>query len=226
MRRILNCRESGPNKYGAFAAISTSLAAAMQFAAQHSGLGLPPCPSGPYGLIFACFAQYYFQVPASNKMLVLGWRLSDKMFLYLMGLQLLLSGGWASLLAGATGLVAGLIYHLNLLGIKRLRFPAFVRRLFANTVGALLGSDGPSSPLTSNTGPRVAAARRGRHATATTAAAAGSAGSVPSGPHLPAPSREAVEQLVSMGFGEADSIRALQLTNNDLQQAIGLLLNS
>ncbi|GLI63638.1 hypothetical protein VaNZ11_006667 [Volvox africanus] len=223
--RVLE-RELGPNKFGTFAAISISLAAAMQWAVQHSGLGLPPCPSGPYGLIFACFVQYYFQVPASNKLLVLGWRLSDKLFLYLMGLQLLMSAGWASLLAGGTGLVAGLIYRLNVLGIKRLRCPIFVQRLFANTLGALLGSDSPPGPLTSSTGSRVPAARRGRHATANTAAMAGSAGSVPSAPHLPAPSGEAVEQLVSMGFGEAESIEALRLTNNDLQQAIGLLLNS
>ncbi|GLC36343.1 hypothetical protein PLESTB_000771900 [Pleodorina starrii] len=228
-------RESGPSKFGAFAAVSASLAAALQWAAQRSGLGLPPCPSGPYGLIFACFVQYYFQVPASNKMVVLGWRLSDKVFMYLLGVQLLLSAGRASLLAGGTGLVAGLLYRFNVLGIKRLRFPAVIRRLFANTFGALLGSSdapsaapAPAARAAAGTGPAAAGPRRGGGGAAAAAGGGGDGGgaAAASAPHLPAPSSEAVEQLVAMGFGESESVRALQLTNNDLQQAIGLLLNA
>lgn len=71
-------REAGSSKFGAFVAVSTCMSAVLQWAAQRNGFGLPPVPSGPYGLIFACLVQYYWQVPPSNKIVLLGWRVSDK----------------------------------------------------------------------------------------------------------------------------------------------------
>lgn len=44
--------------------------------------------------------------------------------MYLLGLQLLLPSGLGSVLAGASGLAAGLAYRLNLLGLKRFRVGA------------------------------------------------------------------------------------------------------
>ncbi|KXZ43540.1 hypothetical protein GPECTOR_87g402 [Gonium pectorale] len=236
--RILE-RESGSRKFGAFAAVSTGLAAALQWAATHSGGRLPACPSGPYGFIFACFVQYFFQVPPASKMVVLGWRLSDKVFLYLLGLQLLLSGGTSSLLAGGAGLLAGLAYRFNLLGVKKLRFPGFVHRFLASTLGTLLGSDqpAPAPGRTPGVGQLGGAARRAGGSAAAAAVAPGAGrqglgvmgggtGAAATAPHLPPPSREAVEQLVAMGFAEAEAARALQLAGNDVQAAIGLLLSA
>lgn len=40
-------------------------------------------------------------------------------FIYLAGLQLLLSGGLPSVVAGAAGVIAGLVYRSNLLGIRK-----------------------------------------------------------------------------------------------------------
>lgn len=42
-------------------------------------------------------------------------------FVYLAGLQLLASSSLHSALAGGCGLVAGLAYHYNFLGVKRLK---------------------------------------------------------------------------------------------------------
>ncbi|GFR45426.1 hypothetical protein Agub_g6805, partial [Astrephomene gubernaculifera] len=190
--RILE-RESGSPKFGAFAATTTGLAAALQWAAGRSGLLRLAAPaSGPYGFLFACFVQYFFQVPPASKMSVLGWRLSDKVFLYLIGMQLLLSGGPASLLAGGAGLVAGLAYRGNLLGMKRMRFPAFLTRFLASTLGALLGSSDsspaaaaaatpshaqpPAAAQQQQQGGPAAGGRRGAAAGAAAAAAAGAAG--------------------------------------------------
>ncbi|PNH04846.1 hypothetical protein TSOC_008994 [Tetrabaena socialis] len=81
--RVLE-RQSGSGKFGAFAAASTGLSAALQWAASaaasRAGLSLPPPPSGPYGLLFACFVQYWVLVPPSARVAVLGWRLSDKLY--------------------------------------------------------------------------------------------------------------------------------------------------
>ncbi|KAG2426691.1 hypothetical protein HYH02_014731 [Chlamydomonas schloesseri] len=237
--RVLE-RESGSNKFGAFAAASTGISALLQWLATRSGLAVSGLPSGPYGLIFAAFVQYFFQVPASNKVVVWpGWRLSDKVFLYLVGLQLLLSGGTSSLLAGCSGLVAGLLWRANVAGLKRFRLPGFVSRFFSATLGALLGGD--SAPAQQPGAAQAAAAagqqRRGgatpgaapgaRPAAAAAAASApGVGGGGAAAAHLPLPSPEAVEQLVAMGFGAAESERALQLANNDVNAAIGLLLNN
>ncbi|EFJ44592.1 hypothetical protein VOLCADRAFT_118724, partial [Volvox carteri f. nagariensis] len=206
----------------------------------------------PAELVFGTLLMYYFRIlereagPSKFAAFAaistfLSSLLQWAVFVYVLGLQLLMSAGRASLLVGGTGLVAGLIYKFNLLGVKRLRFPSFVRRFFANTLGTLLSSD-TAAPAAHPTATNAAAvggtapgARRGGGRTAAAAAAAATGGGgggggggdgVPSAPHLPGPTREVVEQLVAMGFGEAESIRALQLTNNDLEQAVGLLLNS
>jgi hypothetical protein len=40
-------------------------------------------------------------------------------FIYLAGLQLLLSGGLPCVVAGAAGVMSGLVYRTNLLGIRK-----------------------------------------------------------------------------------------------------------
>lgn len=119
-----------------------------------------------------------------------------------------------------------------------LQLPGFVARFFSATLGALLGGDAaPSQPGAQDTaagaghqrrGGATAAAAPGPRPPATAAAGPGTGAGAGGGvaPHLPPPSPEAVEQLVAMGFGAAESERALQLANNDVQAAIGLLLNN
>ena len=43
--------------------------------------------SGPYGLIFASFVPFFFDIPVSTWFRVFGVRFSDKSFIYLAGLQ-------------------------------------------------------------------------------------------------------------------------------------------
>lgn len=43
--------------------------------------------SGPYGLLFASFVPFFFDIPVSTRFRVLGVRFSDKSFIYLAGLQ-------------------------------------------------------------------------------------------------------------------------------------------
>ncbi len=68
--------------------------------------------------------------------------------MYLLGLQLLLPSGLGSVLAGASGLAAGLAYRLNVLGLKRFRVGAVgalggrVRPAWAPTVTLVPGGLG------------------------------------------------------------------------------------
>jgi len=52
--------------------------------ADHS---LSPLASGPYGLIFASYVPFFFDIPISMRFRVFGVSLSDKSFVYLAGLQ-------------------------------------------------------------------------------------------------------------------------------------------
>ena len=46
----------------------------------------------------------------------------------------------------------------------------------------------------------------------------------PNAPPLPAPSSQALQQLVAMGFDQRRAAHALQMSNNDLQMALAQLL--
>lgn len=45
--------------------------------------------SGPYGLIFASFVPFFFDIPVSTRFRVFGVHFSDKSFIYLAGLQVI-----------------------------------------------------------------------------------------------------------------------------------------
>lgn len=104
--------------------------------------------SGPYGLLFASFVPFFFDIPVSTRFRVFGVRFSDKSFIYLAGLQvkdclfytlldnllyflqlckivlllvlqLLLSSWRRSILPGICGILAGSLYRLNVFGIRK-----------------------------------------------------------------------------------------------------------
>lgn len=77
--------------------------------------------SGPYPLVFANIVGYVLEVPPSQTFTLFGMNMSDKMFVYLIGVQLLLSSGRRSIMAGACGILVGLLYHLDILGLQSLR---------------------------------------------------------------------------------------------------------
>ncbi|KAJ9531673.1 hypothetical protein QJQ45_021814 [Haematococcus lacustris] len=99
---------------------------------------------GPYGLLFASFVHFFLDVPASSRFSLLGLRLSDKVFVYLTGAQLLLTGGRGAAMAAAAGLVAGCLYRSPATGLRQFRIPGLVTRLAARFLRPLLAST-PSS---------------------------------------------------------------------------------
>ncbi|KAG6744689.1 hypothetical protein POTOM_051326 [Populus tomentosa] len=87
--------------------------------------------SGPYGLIFASFVPFYFDIPVSTRFHIFSNHFSDKSFIYLAGVQLLLSSWKRSILPGICGILAGSLYRLNLFGIRK----AKVFALCCNEIG-------------------------------------------------------------------------------------------
>jgi hypothetical protein len=64
---------------------------------------------------------FALDVPALQTFSVFGLGMTDKAFIYLGATQLLLASGRRSLAAGACGVAAGLLYRLDVLGLRRLR---------------------------------------------------------------------------------------------------------
>eukprot|EP00798_Chlamydomonas_sp_ICE-L_P005187 gene5187-18410_t len=205
--RVLE-RQSGSAKFGGYVCISTGLSAALQFAlskllsvgGSSSQTGAPSAGGllayGPYGFLFASLAQFYFQIPPSRKFNFLGCRLSDKVFVYVAAANLFFSGGTGSMLSAATGVLSGLLYRLNVLKLKKFRFPAFINKFLASTIGLLLEDSRPGTTsqhaahgagAASSSAARPPRAMPGQRPAMASAAAAA--------PALPTANPEAVEQL-------------------------------
>ncbi|KAF8398217.1 hypothetical protein HHK36_017143 [Tetracentron sinense] len=116
-------RQIGSNKYSVFILFSmivSSLSGVLVLALLKDPT-LNILASGPYGLIFSSYIPFYFDIPVSNRFSVFGIRFSDKSFIYLAGLQLLLSSWKRSIIPGICGLLAGSLYRLNVFGIRRMK---------------------------------------------------------------------------------------------------------
>ena len=59
----------------------------------------------------------------SSKYLILGFTFSEKSWIYLLATQLALSNGTSSLISSISGLVAGLVYGIEGLGLMNYRLP-------------------------------------------------------------------------------------------------------
>ncbi|KAH9317867.1 hypothetical protein KI387_019636, partial [Taxus chinensis] len=118
-------RQIGSNKYSVFVLFSIifticfELIVLVVFKDPTSSILAP----GPYGLIFSSFIPFYFDIPVSTWFRIFGIRFSDKSFVYLAGLQLLLSSWKRTFIPGLCGIAAGLSYRLNVFGVRRIKFP-------------------------------------------------------------------------------------------------------
>lgn len=67
---------------------------------------------------------FALDVPATSSFSLLGIPCSEKLFVYLSGLQLLLAVGRRGLLAGGLCLLAGVLHRANFLGLRKLQVGA------------------------------------------------------------------------------------------------------
>ncbi|KAK8651136.1 hypothetical protein V6N13_140750 [Hibiscus sabdariffa] len=239
-------RQIGSNKYSVF--ILFSVVASFLFEIMALAILKDPTAnlltSGPYGLIFASFVPFYFDIPVSTWFRIFGVRFSNKSFIYLAGLQLLLSSWKRSLLPGICGILAGSLYRLNVFRIRRAKFPEFITSFFSRL----------SWPSTDN--PPTAPARNlaGNVPSYTTRQVEANFWIYISGKRLarldcmqnnsrelfcfqstypPAvapsavePSEDSVATLVSMGFDQNSARQALVHARNDVNAATNILLEA
>eukprot|EP00850_Spirogloea_muscicola_P010850 SM000065S20199 [mRNA] locus=s65:243612:249564:- [translate_table: standard] len=236
-------RQLGSNKYAVFTIFATILSTLLELLAltllrdPEAELTIAP---GPYGLLLASFVPFFFDIPVSTRFTIFGAQFSDKSFVYLGGLQVLLSSYKRSIIPGLCGLLAGAVYRSNVLGIKQIQFPELVAaaaaRLFAPVISQPLHSPlhrphrPPPTGVAANPGPGQGFQDQllgGAPAAAVQTHFAGRlAASAPPLAPPPPPSAEALATLEAMGFPRDLALRALAQARNDLNVATNMLLES
>lgn len=205
-------RQIGSNKYSVFILFSMTVSLLLEVFA----IALLKDPaknlvtSGPYGLIFASFVPFFFDIPVSTRFRVFRVHFSDKSFIYLAGLQLLLSSWKRSILPGVCGILAGFIYRLNIFHIRKAKFPEFIASFFSRLSWPSVGSP-PAAPSRGNL-PSFAGRPVQRN--------------YPSVPSATEPSEDSIATLVSMGFDRNDARQALVQARNDVNVATNILLEA
>ncbi|KAK9987128.1 hypothetical protein SO802_032079 [Lithocarpus litseifolius] len=209
-------RQIGSNKYSVF--ILFSVIASLLFEVLALALLKDPAvnlvTSGPYGLIFASFVPFFLDIPVSTWFRVFGVHFSDKSFIYLAGLQLLLSSWKRSILPGLCGILAGSLYRLNVFRIRKAKFPEFVTSFFSRLSWPTTGSP-PSAPTRNIVGnvPSYAGRQVERN--------------YPSSmPSAIEPPEDSIATLVSMGFDRNSARQALVHARNDINVATNILLEA
>ncbi|KAK1412951.1 hypothetical protein QVD17_34584 [Tagetes erecta] len=207
-------RQIGSNKYAVFVSFSIIVSSLLQIFAQAflRDPALRMLTSGPYGLIFSSFVPFFFDIPVSTRFRVSSISFTDKSFIYLAGLQLLLSSWKRSLIPGLCGILAGSLYRSNVLRIRRLKFPEFIASFFSRLSLPSVGGTSSSAPP-----PRNAPSLATRHVEANYG------GPMPSALEPP---EDSIATLVSMGFDRNSARQALVHARNDINAATNILLES
>ncbi|XP_022980682.1 rhomboid-like protein 20 [Cucurbita maxima] len=208
-------RQIGSNKYSVF--ILFSIITSLLFEVLAISLLKDPAAnlvtSGPYGLLFASFVPFFFDIPVSTRFRVFGVRFSDKSFIYLAGLQLLLSSWRRSILPGICGILAGSLYRLNVFGIRKAKFPEFVSSFFSRFSLPSAGNP-PAAPTRNVRGNMPSFVGRQVER------------SHPPVPTATEPPENSIATLVSMGFDRNSARQALVHAGNDVNIATNMLLES
>ncbi|KAL0926237.1 hypothetical protein M5K25_002451 [Dendrobium thyrsiflorum] len=207
-------RQIGSNKYSVFVLFSLSASLlldvlALVFLKDRTTKMLA---SGPYGLIFASFVPFLFDIPISSQIRVFGIPFSDKSFIYMAGLQLFLSSWKRSLVPTICGLLSGSLYRLNVFGIRRFKFPQFIASFFSRLSWSAPRSSPPRINVRRNV-PTSANHHLERSFGSTTTS-------------IVEPPESSVAILVSMGFDSNLARQALMRARNDINMATNILLEA
>ncbi|KAL0359631.1 UNVERIFIED_CONTAM: Rhomboid-like protein 20 [Sesamum angustifolium] len=210
-------RQIGSNKYTVFIlfSITTSLLLEVLALWLLKDPSLNILTSGPYGLIFSSFVPFFFDIPVSTRFRVFSLNFSDKTFIYLAGLQLFLSSWKRSMLPGICGILAGSLYRLNVLRVRRIKFPEFIASFFSRLSWPSMGSTsstGSSRNLLGNAPPYAVRQMEGNYPAPLSS--------------MMEPPEDAIATLVSMGFDRNSARQALIRSRNDVNAATNILLES
>ncbi|KAB2608416.1 ubiquitin-associated domain-containing protein 2-like [Pyrus ussuriensis x Pyrus communis] len=209
-------RQIGSNKYSVFILYSVTVSLLFEILA----LAILKDPavnlftSGPYGLIFASFVPFFFDIPVSTRFRVFGVRFSDKSFIYLAGLQLLLSSWKRSIIPGIFGVICGSLYHLNVFSIRKAKFPEVIASFFSRISWPSMRTPpaAPSRNVVGNAPPFTARQVERNYPSSMLSATE--------------PTEDSIGTLVSMGFDRNSARQALVQARNDVNVATNILLEA
>ncbi|KAK4802025.1 hypothetical protein SAY86_000228 [Trapa natans] len=205
-------RQIGSNKYSAFIMFSMLLSIFLDVIA----LALlkdssAKFNSGPYGLVFASFIPFYFDIPVSTRFRVFGIPFTDKSFIYLAGLQLLLSSWRRSIIPGICGIIAGSLYRMNILYIRKAKIPQFLSSFFAQLSWPSTRPPVPARNISASIPSYVNRPVQRSYASVVSSME---------------PPEGSLAILVSMGFDRDSARQALVQARNDVNAATNILLEA
>eukprot|EP00600_Ochromonadales_sp_CCMP1393_P006752 CAMPEP_0174967186 /NCGR_PEP_ID=MMETSP0004_2-20121128/7445_1 /TAXON_ID=420556 /ORGANISM="Ochromonas sp., Strain CCMP1393" /LENGTH=212 /DNA_ID=CAMNT_0016216293 /DNA_START=321 /DNA_END=959 /DNA_ORIENTATION=- len=209
---------------------STLLSIAFMVVAASVGLHLSPS-SGPFSLIYALMAYYYWYIPKlhPSQYAICGMGLSEKSWIYLLGVQLCISDGIPSIAAALPGITAGYLYETDGYGIQSWRLPSAVEYVFS-ALGRFVNVFFPATPrdqvqVPAGRQPRQPnpAQRHAARSATGTGTAGGTNAAIPAAAPPP-PSEEAINALMGMGFDREAVVQALRSSGNNLEAAANVLL--
>lgn len=209
-------RQMGSNKYSVFSLFSIAVSLPLEILSLvllKDTNYITALASGPYGLIFASFIPFFLDIPITSRFRIFGVNFSDKSFIYLAGLQLLVSSWKRSLIPGICGLIAGSLYRLNVFGIRRRKLPQIVASFFARFFAPPSASSSrPSRSLVGNVPSHTGRTVQNQPST----------GFAP----VVEPPESSIAMLVSMGFDSNAARQALVRARNDINVATNILLEA
>lgn len=221
-------RLMGSSKFAGFTLVSVVVSILAQLAAFVLFPNLHNFTTGPYSFIFSCLVLYYFDIPVTSRIRLFGRvKASLKMFVYILAIQMMFSNFPTSFIAGFCGIMGGLLYRSESLGLKKLKFPSFINNFCAKFIlPQLQSANRPRTFLNPTNGQPLSPSfsafqqqqQRGQPI-------------IPPIPTTPRPraqppSEESIQTLTSMGFPREAVVQALTSANGDLEVATNLLLES
>jgi len=208
-------RQMGSKKYGAYVLLSLFISTLLELFIQYYFSVPTVSYCGPYFLIFSQLVMYYYDVPS---LAPISFFANDKMFTYLFAIQLIFSQYPNSGYLAFCGIVAGLLYRIEFLGLEKLEIPDFIAELCKKYILPLLNSISPKSTQSRN--------QQNTNNNQYTNILE----SVRNYYDSPQPGRQPsvsnIETLINMGFDRETAVQALTRSNDELQIAIERLFRS
>jgi len=224
----------GSRKFGSFVFFSWLLAVlfhvALATACESAGVAAVQPATGPFFLVFALLVLYYHNIPAlsPSKFSLLGLGLSEKTWTYVLGGQLAWSAAARSGASAGVGLLVGLVYYSNQLGVQGWRLPGFIEKLITLPL-VLLGGEAAAAPARAaasaaddedNMNPMPGARQRSwSEATQERLHDFGGLGEA-----IAPPTEEQIAAISSLGFDRARAVHALEQCDNNVEQAANFIL--
>lgn len=253
-------RHFGSRKFGALVFFSWILAIFLSVGVavlnDSTGiLGTFAPSSGPYFIIFALLTLFHKSIPTltPSQYSFLGMGISEKTWTYLLGAQLALNTGLRSAVPALVGVLIGLIYQSNQVGIQGWRLPSFVEKL-ASLVFFFLPAPAGATTINARTSPSISPATSSGRVTRSSTSAdrlAAMAADAPEGnprdgrvrqaswseatqarlhdfgglgDAIQPPTEEQIKTITDLGFDRSKAVHALEQCDNNVEQAANFIL--